>query len=193
MTDPSTTDRAGLASVPLARSRVLALAGGVVFGLATRMALRSTPAHAWHGSPPHGCGPSNRCHNCSGTESTDPNATRRYGHCKKDTPNRYCWSICLDTGGGDRIHYYCCDHWMYDSRGRRQRCICRGRVGTCGPPRAQGEESAGAIQQTYESGDDAVTAEEVRINNAIAEPAVHPYQFIDPDIPIGPGDITDLL
>jgi hypothetical protein len=113
-----------LDDVPFGRNRLLALAGGVIFGLATRMV--ADPAYAAHDQagiwPCFGYG---ICHCCSGTWCCgfycDP--TYNHGHCPS---GGQCWYTC-----GCFQTYQCCD-WHVLGTGEQTHCICKAVVSQCG-------------------------------------------------------------
>ena len=105
----------GAEGVRFGRSRALRVLGGALFGLAARAAIRADEAGAYHDRI-HGCGPSGRCHCCSGTSCCSDGCSVRNGECDGNSSHN-SWLYC--HGG----HSHRCADW-WDSRGRR--CICRG-------------------------------------------------------------------
>jgi hypothetical protein len=114
-----------LDAVPFGRSRLLALVGGAVFGLATRI-VAPDPAYAAHDySAIWPCAGYGICHCCSGTWCCgfycDPGY--EHGHCSS---GGQCWYTC-----GCFQMYQCCD-WHVFGTNQQQHCICKAIVSDCG-------------------------------------------------------------
>ena len=101
------------------RNRILKLLGGGLFGLATGMLLRSSPAHAYHLQTPYPCHDGPRCHCCNGRYCcSDCHGHTFWLGCPS---GEQCWNVY--TGG---YKYRCCDwHELYG--GYHYLCICVGR------------------------------------------------------------------
>lgn len=107
--------------VRFGRNRLIATAGGLLFGTFAGVFTRAKPAWALCGdaSP---CGPSSKCCCCSGTFCCQAGCHERHNECNSVWSDR-CWNVC--TSGGVRIT--CCDWWT----GNNLPCICRENTGSC--------------------------------------------------------------
>jgi hypothetical protein len=125
----SPTQSSTLDGVPFARRRFLALAGALVFGAATELAMPRA-AQAYVEFPCHNV---RACDCCNMTGGAAGNCTscdsqgftnRTAGTCS-DGPQQWlsnsCWRGC---GGDDRV-YFCCD---FSKPGANYSCTCRCRV-----------------------------------------------------------------
>jgi hypothetical protein len=116
-------DDRDMGDVRFARNRALKLLGAALFGLATSAAMRQDIAAAYHKKAPP-CGPSGRCHCCSGTSCCSSGCSPRTGQCPRAGSSQNSWLVC-HAGHSHR----CTDYWD----ARRRPCICRGTYDTgCG-------------------------------------------------------------
>lgn len=113
-----TTSDASSSTLPLVRSRFLALTGAVVFGIAGRLVAPNV-AGATHNPTPPGCGGFNECDCCNGTTCSCcswPGGS--HYHCSSTLQ---CWNACVNG-----VLYRCCD-WHQDEVD----CICSAQIGCC--------------------------------------------------------------
>jgi hypothetical protein len=111
-----------LDEVPFGRNRLLKVLGAGVFGLATRMVLRSEPALAV--TPPYPCYGYNKCHNCYYEYCTEYCHYSSFEGCQSGTQ---CWQTCASN----HYLYRCCDYEEKLPGGSTHPCICSGKYGLC--------------------------------------------------------------
>lgn len=125
MNDKASIDvrESALDRVRFGRSRLLATAGGAIFGTFAGVLGGAKPAWATCGSADP-CGPSPKCCCCSGTSCCAHNCSLRHNECTWSTWSDRCWNYCPNGPGGTRIT--CCDWWEGGAK-----CICRENTSPC--------------------------------------------------------------
>ena len=115
------TNEQAMDEVPFGRNRLLAAAGGLLFGLAASMSGKSSVA--WAGCGDNGvCVDFPKCCCCSGSRCCVPgwNPTTT---CWSN--NEFCWQTCNTAAG---VLMRCCD-WRRGTS--NDYCICRTAIGSC--------------------------------------------------------------
>jgi hypothetical protein len=125
MNDGSSIDvkESAFERVRFGRNRLLATAGGVLFGTFAGALGGAKPAWATCGDPSP-CSPHGICCCCSGTSCCLGNCSPRHNECTISTWSDRCWNYCPTGAGGNRIT--CCD-WYEGSTP----CICRENTSPC--------------------------------------------------------------